>query len=204
MKRPFSCLVLLAVGVLPVVGPTAAVAQPAPPQPQHIRFVMKDPDDPTIIKGEPSQASLEAVALNRSIFEVKRLERAKPKILRMRVTVRIGGVVTPEEEPDLEWQTVSISGRTQDRDEWVWSQAELFSTRPGTGSVAATEGGSGCSTWRLTEDERAVVFLIRRNCLQGVRRINRIIVSAWIEAEDGNPDTVDAALYDTARSEKGF
>lgn len=204
MKRLLSCMVLLAVGVLPVVGPTAAVAEQARATPQKIKFVLKDPDDPTINRGEPSQASVDAVALNRTVFEVKRIKRAKPRILRMLVTVRIGGLVTQEEEPDLEWHTVSISLRTQDRDEYVFSMAELFSTRPETGPVAATEGGSGCSTWRFDPEESVVVYTIGRRCLQNVRRINRISVVSGIETEDGDPDTVDVLLYDTARSDKGF
>ena len=204
MKRLLACLVLLAVGVLSVVGPTVAMAEQARAKPQQIKFVLKDPDDPTINRGEPSQASIDAVALNRTIFEVKRIKRATPKILRMLVTVRIGGLVTQEQEPDLEWHTVSISLRTQDRDEYVFSMAELFSTRPDTGPLAATQGGADCSTWRFDPDESVVVFAIGRRCLKNVRRINRISVVSTIETEDHDPDTVDVLLYDTARSDKGF
>ena len=200
MKRILSWAIALSVGVLTLVEPSAAVVDSTAEKKANRSFVMKDPDDASVLQGEPSEASIQAAALNRTVIVMKKSNPSKRKFTSMRFAVHIGGIVTPAEEPDLLWHTVNVSARTQDRSRWVYSAAYLFSPGEDGERIAATEGGSGCSTWRLRSEEDVVVFKVWGKCLKGVRRINRINIGTSILVDQDGEFPHDASVMDSDTS----
>ena len=205
MKRILIWAVTLTVGMLTLGQPATASTQAdttTAAKPANRSFVMKDPDDASVLGGEPSKASIQAAALNRTVVRMKKANPKKRSFTSMRFAVHIGGLVTPADEPDLLWHVVNVSARTQVRDEWVYSAAYLFSPGENGERVAATQGGSGCSTWRLTSEEDVVVFKVWGTCLKGVRSINRVNIGSSLIVDQDGEFPHDANVLDSDTSHR--